>query len=209
LCNPAFRPRGRSSSRQLCTYGTEIWIADQAYWLLRRQGSPPESFPDLLENLTDTFQFQSSDTRDLIYAFFGVKSHRYKIFLDYSNSTSYRDVCVRLGRQVIAHTSQLGILRKAIMTLVAKRAKISPTWVPNWRCIISYPFWHEKSRVYIPVRVTVSFPDSDSGVLDYVATVTSNWSRTLNLSFLLEISASRRENCTAREREWLLRWRLQ
>ncbi|KAH7081933.1 heterokaryon incompatibility protein-domain-containing protein [Paraphoma chrysanthemicola] len=90
---------------------------------------------DLMENLLEAYVCQTSDQRDLIYAFLGFSVECYHIFPNYDPSVSYVSLCTQLARNYLRHTGNLDLLVKAYTRTVdwASRDPIIPSWVPDWR----------------------------------------------------------------------------
>jgi hypothetical protein len=92
--------------------------------------------PNLLDSLKDMHLCEASDPRDLVYACFGISSHNYGLYPDYTSSLSHQDVFIKVAQNVITHCKSLEILRDAYLTRAGSSGSDIPSWVPDW-CNIS------------------------------------------------------------------------
>jgi hypothetical protein len=165
-------------SCKVCLLGNDsskFWEAGKrAYRLLAakpRTGSCQDGFGDLLENLSDAHLCESSDPRDLIYAFLGFSDHGYDLNPDYSHNIYLQDVLCHLARNVISHNSNLDILELAYLTHGQNTEPDIPSWVPDWRNTKLYHEGHfEKTRTSYKTTFFSFHPD-DRGRKDRVLQV--------------------------------------
>jgi hypothetical protein len=174
---------GYSHSRQLCKFTETCQIckaglsevdlfkgisnAKTLMALKKRSTYVPQ---DLLHNLKQVAECQSSDPRDLIYAFLGISEPKYGIIPDYAAGISFADICTQLARNVIVQTRNLEILRSACRRNDYKTLEDSnlPSWAPDWRRIAMALPPREGERPQELLPGTYSFESNDAGLHDRI-----------------------------------------
>jgi hypothetical protein len=91
--------------------------------------------PNLLDRLKDMHLCETSDPRNLVYTCFGISSHNYGLYPDYTSSFSLQDLFIKVAQNVITYCKSLEILRNRYLTRVGSSRSNLPSWVPDWRNI--------------------------------------------------------------------------
>jgi hypothetical protein len=90
---------------------------------------------DLLFVLHDAKLCEATDSRDLIYAFFGLSLHSYGVCAEYSQDTKLVDVLLQLACNVISYNQNLDVLLFALRCQNREEDVDLPSWVPDWRYV--------------------------------------------------------------------------
>lgn len=95
----------------------------------RESWNGPKALSSLLAT---THLFQSTDPRDIVYAFSGLADPSYKIIPDYRSSNAMFHVLVDTAQKIVGFENSLDILDDAILLGKEFSGFRLPSWVPNW-----------------------------------------------------------------------------